>query len=216
MTEILYAKPVIDAELERLKSRTAKLKQNFNVTPTLKVVLVGNDPGSVIYTNSKKKFCEKIGADCEIIKLNENIQEDKFLEVVNSLNSNKSVHGVLIQLPLPKHLSHIDTTNLVSPSKDVDGFHSENISRLYRNDQSGVGLVPCTPKGILTLARHYNLDFSTKSVLVIGRSLIVGKPMSLLLTNLDATVTLAHSKSKNLKNEWDLRLWISLEEPYSN
>jgi len=102
MTEILYAKPVIDAELERLKSRTAKLKQNFNVTPTLKVVLVGNDPGSVIYTNSKKKFCEKIGADCEIIKLNENIQEDKFLEVVNSLNSNKSVHGVLIQLPLPK------------------------------------------------------------------------------------------------------------------
>ncbi|EQC43414.1 bifunctional 5,10-methylenetetrahydrofolate dehydrogenase/5,10-methenyltetrahydrofolate cyclohydrolase [Bacteriovorax sp. Seq25_V] len=200
MTEILYAKPAIDAELEALKSRTAKIKQEHGVIPTLRVILVGNDPGSIIYTNSKKKFCEKIGADCEIIKLDESVEEKVFLSEVDKLNKDMNVHAVLIQLPLPKHLSHIDTTNLVLPSKDVDGFHSENISRLYRNDKSETGLVPCTPKGILTLAKHYNFNFASKNVVIIGRSLIVGKPLSLLLTNLDATVTLAHSKTHNLKD----------------
>lgn len=198
MTQILYAKPVINASKKSLKLQTKSIIKNYNIIPTLKVVLVGENPASVIYTTNKKVFCEKIGARCEIIKLEQDCTETLFMKTVNELNADKDVHGVLIQLPLPAHLSHIDTTNLVAPSKDVDGFHLENISKLYRNDNSG--LIPCTPKGILTLAKFYNIDFSNKNVLIIGRSLIVGKPLSLLLTSLNATVTLAHSKTKNLKD----------------
>lgn len=198
MTQILYAKPVIDASKKSLKLKTKSIIKNSGIIPTLKVILVGSNPASVIYTNNKKIFCEKIGAQCEIIKLDDSCSEAEFMATVDSLNHDTNVHGVLIQLPLPKQLAHIDTTNLVDPKKDVDGFHLENISKLYRNDNSG--LIPCTPKGIITMANFYNIDFSNKNVLIIGRSLIVGKPLSLLLTSLNATVTLAHSKTKDLKS----------------
>ncbi len=197
MSEILYAKPVIDAELAKLKKQC----QNFidqGILPYLKVVLVGDHPASVIYTRNKKKFCEKIGAKCDIIKLPVDTNETDFLEAVNEINNDKDVHGALIQLPLPKQLSHIDTTNLVNPKKDVDGFHSENISILYRGPQDNV-LAPCTPKGVMTMLDHYKIDVEGVNALVIGRSLIVGKPMALMLTNRNATVTLAHSKSKDVE-----------------
>lgn len=196
MTQILYAKPVIDANKKMLKLQTKEVFKKYNLIPTLKVVLVGNNPASVIYTTNKKKFCEKIGASCEIIHLAEETTEESFLNTIHGLNTDSNVHGILIQLPLPKHLSHLDTTNLVAAKKDVDGFHVENISKLYSNDHTGI--IPCTPKGIKTLCDFYNISFFGKTVLIIGRSLIVGKPLALLLTNLNATVTLAHSHTTNL------------------
>lgn len=197
-TKLLYAAPVIEKQVELLKQECEALKSK-GITPSLKVILVGSDPGSVIYTNSKKKFAEKIGASCDIINLEENISEEVFLKVVSSFNQDDLVHGILIQLPLPKSLSKIDTTDLVVPHKDVDGFHYENVAKIYRGQLGETSMIPCTPKGIVTMAKYYGIDFAGKKVVIIGRSLIVGKPLSLLLTNLNATVTLAHSKTQNLK-----------------
>ena len=197
-TKLLYAAPVIEKQVELLKQECETLKSK-GITPCLKVILVGSDPGSVIYTNSKKRFAEKIGASCDIINLEESINEDEFLNVVNGFNQDDLVHGILIQLPLPKSLSQIDTTDLVVPHKDVDGFHYENVAKIYRGQLGETSMIPCTPKGIVTMAKYYGIDFAGKKVVIIGRSLIVGKPLSLLLTNLNATVTLAHSKTQNLK-----------------
>lgn len=197
--KLLYAQPVIEKQVEVLKDECKSLKSK-GITPCLKVILVGNNPGSVIYTNSKKKFAEKIGASCEIINLDESTGEEEFLKVVNEFNNDDLVHGILIQLPLPKSLSQIDTTDLVVPHKDVDGFHYENVAKLYRGQLGETSMIPCTPKGIVTMAKYYGIDFAGKSVVIVGRSLIVGKPLSLLLSNLNATVTLAHSKTQNLKD----------------
>ena len=198
MSEILYAKPAIQAQIEKLKIKVQKYKDQ-GTTPYLKVLLVGQDPGSVIYTRNKKKFCEKVGAKCDIIKLPADLSEELFFAEVKKINKDDEVHGALIQLPLPKHLSHIDTTNLVSAKKDVDGFHSENIAKIYRGESIKKVLAPCTPKGIVTMLSHYGIEVEGKNVLIIGRSLIVGKPMSLIMTSLNATVTLAHSRTKNIE-----------------
>ncbi len=198
MSEILYAKPVIKKEIERLKILCQKYKDQ-GTTPYLKVLLVGENPASIIYTRNKKKFCEKIGAKCDIINLPENLDEDSFLDEVIKINKDDDVHGALIQLPLPKHLAHIDTTNLIVAKKDVDGFHSANVAKIYRGEELSQVLAPCTPKGIITMLNHYGVELEGKKVLIIGRSLIVGKPMSLIATSLNATVTLAHSKTRDLK-----------------
>lgn len=197
-TKLLYAQPVIERQVELLKQECITLKEQ-GVVPCLKVILVGDNPASVIYTNSKKKFAEKIGASCEIVNLEKTITEEEFLKIVNQFNEDPLVHGILIQLPLPKSLSQIDTTDLVVPHKDVDGFHYENVAKLYRGQLGETSMIPCTPKGIVTMAKYYGVDFSGKNVVIVGRSLIVGKPLSLLLTNLNATVTLAHSKTQSLK-----------------
>ncbi|MGI4991116.1 bifunctional 5,10-methylenetetrahydrofolate dehydrogenase/5,10-methenyltetrahydrofolate cyclohydrolase [Halobacteriovorax sp. GFR7] len=197
-TKLLYAQPVIERQVELLKQECITLKEQ-GVVPSLKVILVGDNPASVIYTNSKKKFAEKIGASCEIVNLDKTISEQEFVKIVNQFNEDPNVHGILIQLPLPESLSQIDTTDLVVPHKDVDGFHYENVAKLYRGQLGETSMIPCTPKGIVTMAKYYKVDFSGKNVVIVGRSLIVGKPLSLLLTNLNATVTLAHSKTQNLK-----------------
>ena len=198
MSDILYAKPVIDAEINKLQSKCQEYRDS-GVIPYLKVLLVGDHPASVIYTRNKKKFCEKIGAKCDILQLDKRIGEEEFLEIVEDINNDKEVHGALIQLPLPKQLSHIDTTNLINPKKDVDGFHSDNISILYRGSTRKSILAPCTPKGIMTMLDYYNYDVEGLNAIVIGRSLIVGKPMALMLSNKNATVTIAHSKTKQLE-----------------
>lgn len=198
MEKILYAKPVIDNEIEVLKKKCLELNSK-GVHPSLKVILVGKDAGSVIYTRNKKRFCEKIGADCEIVKLDEQVSENDFLEIVENYNNDSQVYGILIQLPLPASLSHIDTTNLVRPEKDVDGFHFYNVAKLFAGNKGDKELIPCTPKGIVTMCRHYGIELEGKKVAIVGRSIIVGKPLSLLLTNHNATVTLAHSRTTNLK-----------------
>ena len=199
MSQILHSAPVKKLITKGLKAECKALKEN-NIFPQLKVVLVGSDPASLIYTSSKKKFCEKIGALCEIVALDEKISEAEFLKTIDQINKDESVHGCIIQLPLPKHLSHLDVGHLVNKEKDVDGFHPENLYALLRNNSDKENFISCTPKGILTLMQESEIHVSGKHVVIIGRSMIVGKPLAMLLTNHNATVTLCHSQTENLKD----------------
>lgn len=192
----LAAKKLRDLELPKLKSECESLKR-AGVWPHLKVILVGNHAPSLIYTRNKKSFCESFGARCEIVALDENIGEKEFLATLSDLALDPDVHGCFVQLPLPAHLKHLDVGKLIPAEKDVDGFHPLNLSRLLEGDESG--LVPCTPKGVMTLLDFYGVNVSGAHVVIIGRSLIVGKPLALLMTNHNATVTLCHSKTKNLE-----------------
>jgi methylenetetrahydrofolate dehydrogenase (NADP+)/methenyltetrahydrofolate cyclohydrolase len=198
MSQILHSASVKKLITKALKTECKALKDQ-DIFPKLNVVLVGSDPASLIYTSSKKKFCEKIGAICDIISLDENISEKDFLKTVNQINSDESVHGCIIQLPLPKQLSHLNVGHLVKREKDVDGFHPENLFALLSNKSDSNHFISCTPKGILTLMQENEIDVTGKNVVIIGRSMIVGKPLAMLLTNHNATVTLCHSHTKNLK-----------------
>lgn len=197
MTQILKAAPVISIALEKLKTDCAQLK-GLGITPSMKVILVGNNPPSVVYTRNKKIFTESFGGECEIIHLPENISEKEFLGQLKSITSRQDVHGCFVQLPLPAHLQHINIGALIPPSMDVDGFHPDNLMKILEGN-SDQALIPCTPKGILSLMNHYAIDLLGKHVVVIGRSMIVGKPMALLLTEKNATVTLCHSRTHNLE-----------------
>jgi methylenetetrahydrofolate dehydrogenase (NADP+)/methenyltetrahydrofolate cyclohydrolase len=198
MTKILVASPIRKKITKELKADCKLLKEK-NVTPFLKVILVGNNPASLVYTSNKKKYCEKVGARCDIISLPEDISELEFQKTLKEINNDSTVHGCIIQLPLPSQLTHLDIGTLISKSKDVDGFHPENLYSVLRGKYSPLDFISCTPKGIITLLKEYEIELSGKNIVVIGRSMIVGKPLSLLLTNENATVTLAHSKTKNLK-----------------
>lgn len=198
MSQILHSASVKKLITKALKAECKTLKEK-NIFPQLKVVLVGSDPASIIYTSSKKKFCEKIGALCEIISLDEKISEKEFLKTIEEINRDDAVHGCIIQLPLPKQLSHLDVGHLVKREKDVDGFHPENIFALISNNTDSKHFVSCTPKGILTLMQENGINVSGKNVVIIGRSMIVGKPLAMLLTNHNATVTLCHSHTENLR-----------------
>lgn len=198
MSQILHSASVKKLITKALKAECKALKEN-NIFPSLKVVLVGSDPASIIYTSNKKKFCEKIGALCEIVSLDENISEKDFLQAVKKINEDDSVHGCIIQLPLPKQLSHLNVGYLVNKEKDVDGFNPENIFALLANNGDRYNFISCTPKGILTLMQESEIHISGKHVVIIGRSMIVGKPLAMLLTNHNATVTLCHSQTENLK-----------------
>ena len=198
MSQILHSASVKKLITKGLKAECKMLRDN-NIIPQLKVILVGSDPASLIYTTNKKKFCEKIGAICEIIFLEENISETELRKTIELINHDENVHGCIIQLPLPKHLSHLDVGHLVSKEKDVDGFHPENLYALMRNANSSTDFVSCTPKGILTLMQESQISVSGKHIVIIGRSMIVGKPLAMLLTNHNATVTLCHSQTENLR-----------------
>lgn len=198
MTTILSAAPVKKKITKELKAE-CKLLSSHNLIPYLKVLLVGNNPASIVYTQNKKKYCEKIGAKCDIIELDENISVEKFLNIVDDINNDKLVHGCIIQLPLPPQFKELDLGTIINKEKDVDGFHPENLYSVMRGQYTPLDFVSCTPKGILTLLKEYDIVLSGKKIVVIGRSMIVGKPLSLLLTNEHATVTLAHSKTENLK-----------------
>ncbi len=197
MTILLTAAPIKKKISKELKAECKLLKEK-GIVPFLKVILVGNNPASLIYTSNKKKYCEKVGARCEIISMDEAISEKDFLSQIAEINHDQNVNGIIIQLPLPKHLNHLDVGQLIQKEKDVDGFHPENLYALMKNANDKVAFLPCTPKGILTLLDEYQIDVAGKKVLIIGRSMIVGKPLSLLLVNKNATVTLAHSQTKHL------------------
>ncbi|MGZ3788421.1 MAG: bifunctional 5,10-methylenetetrahydrofolate dehydrogenase/5,10-methenyltetrahydrofolate cyclohydrolase [Bacteriovorax sp.] len=198
MTQILSSSPIKKKITKELKSECKFLKEN-GITPYLKVILVGNNSASLVYTASKKKYCERIGAKCDIIALDENIELKTFLDTIDDINRDPNVHGCIIQLPLPKHLSHLDVGKLVSQEKDVDGFHPENLYAVLSNQDIKNHFVSCTPKGIITLLQEYQIEIEKKRVVIIGRSMIVGKPLSCLFTNHDATVTLCHSKTQNIR-----------------
>lgn len=196
---ILSAKPCVEKVKEDLKKRCESLKAR-GCQPSMSVVLVGNNPASLSYIRNKKKLCEEVGAKFTLHQLLPGISPDDFLSTVHALNNDPGTHGIIIQLPVTPHLSVLDLPQLVIPSKDIDGFHGENTRKLFEGSTDMKLLLPCTPKGVVNLLRHYGYEVEGKNIVIVGRSLIVGKPLSLLLTNLNATVTLAHSKTKNLRD----------------
>ena len=195
--QILTALPVVDHLKSDLKSRVAELKSR-GVIPCMSVVLVGDNPASLSYIRNKKKLCEEVGSTFKLVQLPTSISEKDFLQQLKSLNQDLTIHGIIIQLPVSDHLKKLDIANLVVPEKDIDGFHKDNTNAIYSGSTNLKLMLPCTPKGVLYLLKFYGIELAGKHVVVIGRSLIVGKPLSMLMSNFDATVTLAHSKTKNL------------------
>ena len=193
MTVILDGKKLAKKILAELKSKV----KTFEKKPGLAVILASNDPSSKIYVSSKEKCAIELGFQSFIYKFDNTVTQDKLISLIHELNQSKDVNGILIQLPLYQHLDAQQLIEIINPKKDVDGFHPINVGRL------NCGLKPyatcCTPKGIIRILKEYKIDLSGKNVVVIGRSNIVGKPLSALLLANNATVTIAHSKSKNLK-----------------
>lgn len=192
MTKILLAKPIVDKRIEELKREV----QELSLKPKIAIILVGENPASQIYVRNKLIQAKNIGAEAELIKLNANVSEENFLKAVEKINTDKTITGGLIQLPLPKQLQKLDVSSLINVEKDVDGFHPKNIANLYLGN---LNIVPCTPKGIGTLLKFYDIDPAGKNVTIIGRSNIVGKPLASLLNHMNATITLCHSYTKDLK-----------------
>ena len=186
----------ISAEIkEEAKLEVAALNEN-GISVGLAVVLVGNDPASKVYVNNKKKACEALGIVSSEYLLPEDTSEEELLSLVRKLNSDDSVDGILVQLPLPRHLDEKKVIETISPDKDVDAFHPINVGKIMIGDYI---FAPCTPAGIIELIERSGISIEGKSCVVIGRSNIVGKPMSMLLLHKNATVTICHSRTKDLK-----------------
>ena len=180
---------------QKVASKVADLKETHSITPGLAVVLVGEDPASQVYVRSKGKQTIEVGMNSFEHKLDVDTPEEVLLGLIDELNSDPIVHGILVQLPLPNHLDESLVTNHIAPEKDVDGFHIANVGLLGTGQQS---MVPCTPLGCLLMLRDYHGSLSGKNAVVIGRSNIVGKPMAQLLLNESCTVTIAHSRTEDL------------------
>lgn len=193
--KILDGKSVSLKVKESVKVRADELKK-FGIEPTLAVVLVGEDKASQTYVRAKEKACNEYGIKSVAHRLSENTTQNELLALINVLNLDDSIHGILVQLPLPKHIDTNVVLAAIDPRKDVDGFHAVNVGKLV----SGLeGFVPCTPLGVMEILKEYGIDVAGLNAVVIGRSNIVGKPMANLLLNASATVTVTHSKTKNLK-----------------
>ena len=191
---LIDGRAVAKALKEEIAQRTqAMIAQG--VTPHLAVVLVGEDPASQVYVRNKENGCIKAGIRSTVIRLEEDCTQQELEETVKRLNADASVDGILVQLPLPKHLNEASVLRLIDPDKDVDGFHAMNSGRLMNGQP---GFVPCTPLGVMKLLEAYGIDPAGKRAVVIGRSNIVGKPMAMLLLRANATVTICHSRTQNL------------------
>ena len=191
---LIDGRAVAKAFKEEIAQRTqAMIAQG--VTPHLAVVLVGEDPASQVYVRNKENGCIKAGIRSTVIRLEEDCTQQELEETVKRLNADASVDGILVQLPLPKHLNEASVLRLIDPDKDVDGFHAMNSGRLLNGQP---GFVPCTPLGVMKLLEAYGIDPAGKHAVVIGRSNIVGKPMAMLLLRANATVTICHSRTQNL------------------
>ena len=191
---LIDGRAVAKAFKEEIAQRTqAMIAQG--VTPHLAVVLVGEDPASQVYVRNKENGCIKAGIRSTVIRLEEDCTQQELEETVKRLNADESVHGILVQLPLPRHLDEASVLRLIDPDKDVDGFHAMNSGRLMNGQP---GFVPCTPLGVMKLLEAYGIDPAGKHAVVIGRSNIVGKPMAMLLLRANATVTICHSRTQNL------------------
>ena len=197
MATILDGKEVSRIYREKIKEEVEQyLKRGFR-KPSLAVVLVGNDPASWVYVSNKRKACQKVGIESLFYHLAEETPQEELLKLVRELNENPEVDGILVQLPLPKHINPQKVIEAIRPDKDVDGFHPQNMGKLVANLESG--FIPCTPLGIKLLLEHYGIDVKGKDVTVVGAGYIVGKPLSVLLLNMNATVTTCHIYTKDLK-----------------
>lgn len=181
----------------QLKEETLKLKESLGKVPGLAIILVGDNPASKIYVNSKIKGCSELGFESFAHFLPEDTSEERVLELIGELNEDERVNGILVQLPLPKHIDEKKVIDKIALNKDVDGFKPENLGLLMLGDKDS--MQPCTPAGIMELLRAYSIELVGKDVVVVGRSNIVGKPMGSLLINEGATVTTCNSKTKDLK-----------------
>lgn len=199
--QLLDGKKVSEAILADIAAEVSVRKANGRKTPHLAAILVGGDPASQTYVASKVKTCEQIGFDSTLLRLDENTPEEELLAHIRSMNENPEVDGILVQLPLPKHISEDNVINTIDPAKDVDGFHPISLGRMVLGQPT---FISATPNGIMMMLAHYNIDTVGKNCVVIGRSNIVGTPMSILLSRNsnpgNCTVTLCHSKTKNLKD----------------
>ena len=191
---IIDGKALSEKIRQELKDRTAKLKEK-GIVPGLAVILVGEDPGSVIYVRNKERACNDLGIYSEVYRESGDMSQESLVKLVHKLNDDPKIHGILVQLPLPKHLDSLAVLREVDPDKDVDGLHVVTAGRLLVGED---GFIPCTPKGIIRLIKTTGIDMTGKSAVVIGRSNMVGKPISLLLQRENATVTMCHSKTKDL------------------
>ena len=195
---IIDGKKIAEGLREKLKKKIKEFKSNLKIAPGLSVILVGEDPASQIYVKNKIKYSKEIGIDSEVIRYPENIQEKIVLDKIIELNKNQKVSGILVQLPLPKHIDKQKVIETILPEKDVDGFHPINVGNLSSGYDSKI---PCTPLGCLILLKEVEKNLSGKHVVIIGRSNLNGKPMAQLLLRENCTVTITHSKTKDLKSE---------------
>ena len=197
MATILDGKKLSKKIKSDVKLETTELIKQYKKKPHLVVILIGDDPASETYVRSKEKSSKAAGLASTIIKKDSSITEKELIKLIQSLNDDEDVHGILLQLPIPKHIDGEKVINLIDPSKDVDGFSNHHVARLNKGLDA---LVPCTPLGIMEILNAYDIDLEGKHAVVMGRSQIVGKPMASLLLKANATVTVTHSRTKDLKS----------------
>lgn len=197
MATILDGRKVSDSLLEKVKVDVEELKSK-GINPKLVVVVVGDNEASKVYVGNKVKACEKVGIISEKLQFPAETSQEELLKKIDELNKDKSVHGFIVQAPLPDHINMNIVVKAIDPYKDVDGFHAYNLGKMMI-DKDFEDLAPCTPKGITRILEFYDIDVKGMDAVVIGRSNVVGKPMSVMLTNRGATVTCCHSKTKDLK-----------------
>ena len=195
MAKIIDGKQISLDIKNELKEKVAKYKEQ-GIEITLVVVKVGNDPASAVYVRNKEKACEYVGINSKTLALPEETTEEELLNVVKELNEDKNVNGILVQLPLPKHIDESKVLLTIDSTKDVDGFHPVNVGKMVIGEDT---FLPCTPAGFIVMIKRTDIDIEGKECVVIGRSNIVGKPMAMLMLKENATVTIAHSRTKDLK-----------------
>lgn len=198
MATLLDGKQLAKKIHENISERIKELQQKHNKIPGLAVILVGDDPASQAYVGRKEKMSKKLGMHSRQINLSEEIPEHELIKIIQNLNNDPEIHGILVQLPLPNHINEGRVLLSIRPDKDVDGFHPENIGKLLAGLDPYA--IPCTPLGVIKLLEEYNIDPKGKSAVVVGRSNIVGKPVSILLLAKHATVTICHSRTSNLED----------------
>lgn len=196
MVQMIDGKAIAKRIREEVAAEVANLKQNFGVTPKLSVVLVGDDPASQMYVRNKEKACAEVGISSEVRRIPASIKGKELMDIVRQLNQDRSVHGILVQLPLPGGIDEAKIIEEVSPAKDVDGLHPLNMGKLLKGENPR--FIPCTPQGVIELILSTGIEIKGKEAVVVGRSNIVGKPVAILLLQRHATVTICHSRTCNL------------------
>ena len=196
MAQIIDGKAISKQVREEIAAEVISFQEKHGSVPGLAVVIVGNDPASQVYVRNKKKGCEEVGFYSESYELPESTTQEELIALVEKLNNDDKIHGILVQLPLPKHLNETEVLLKIKPEKDVDAFHPYNVGKIMIGNHD---LLPCTPAGVMVLLEKSGIDVCGKKCVVIGRSNIVGKPMAMLLLHANGTVTICHSRTQNLK-----------------
>lgn len=195
MAQIIDGKAISLQVRQEIAQDVVSFKEKYGCAPGLAVIIVGNDPASAVYVRNKKRGCEEVGFYSESYELPENTTQEELVELVEKLNNDDKIHGILVQLPLPRHLNETEVLLKIKPEKDVDAFHPYNVGKIMIGNHD---LLPCTPAGVMVLLEKSGIDVTGKKCVVIGRSNIVGKPMAMLLLHANGTVTICHSRTRDL------------------